>query len=593
MEDQMSDEPTAVPQRGILRIAVVASEPDHVVAQQVAAALGQLQIHVLFLDLSVSSERIKQQLGMAEVCLVFVSPAIEESRLFYDAIETAILLHREFGRPVMIPIWMGSYRRLGSPVQGLDRFQGVRWRDSEDLTDLVRELAGVLEGWPGRFEFGDDQAMSAPLRPAQLEPPSAWEGPRPLAPVLPPLPVAEPKVIGEPEHPFDAEDLDAPAYLRHGPRTSSSEPPLAPAPEHPLPSAPEPRPPSAPWGTKSHPAGLPRRYYPASPAPPQSSVPRSSAPPRISRFQRLFLWARRQVAGWRIERTTDLPEGGTVDNVNLSVTAPANLGIGQVHEVRFWAHLEAQTATVVARALAALAVLDPRKLLVKTEGPFRVARSTALEITVSIEDVVLLDRSKAIIWTGEIGCATFLVTVPAQCAAGPKPGSASVRVAGTEIAKISFVLLVGSGSTRARRVQTGINRHKTAFASYASEDRDAVLARVQGIQKVAPSLKVFTDVTSLRSGDDWERKLYQMIARADVFYLFWCRHARQSAWVEKEWRCAFQAKGIDFIDPVPLESPDFAPPPPELSKKHFNEPILAYITSSSHPPPKAKSAHGL
>jgi hypothetical protein len=247
----------------------------------------------------------------------------------------------------------------------------------------------------------------------------------------------------------------------------------------------------------------------------------------------------------------------------------------------------------VARALAALAVLDPRKLLVKTEGPFRVARSTALEITVSIEDVVLLDRSKAIIWTGEIGCATFLVTVPAQCAAGPKPGSASVRVAGTEIAKISFVLLVGSGSTRARRVQTGINRHKTAFASYASEDRDAVLARVQGIQKVAPSLKVFTDVTSLRSGDDWERKLYQMIARADVFYLFWCRHARQSAWVEKEWRCAFQAKGIDFIDPVPLESPDFAPPPPELSKKHFNEPILAYITSSSHPPPKAKSAHGL
>jgi len=30
-------------------------------------------------------------------------------------------------------------------------------------------------------------------------------------------------------------------------------------------------------------------------------------------------------------------------------------------------------------------------------------------------------------------------------------------------------------------------------------------------------LKVFTDVMSLRSGDDWERKLYQAITNADVF----------------------------------------------------------------------------
>ena len=486
----MPDEPAAALHRGRPRIAIVAAEPDQRVAQQVARALGdRFQITVLFLDLPVSSERFIEELKVAQACLVFVSPAIEQSRTFSGAIEMAILLNRKCGRPVMIPIWMGAFPQEGSPVYGLRRFQGVRWRDIEGTTGLLRELFSIV------FE-GDRTRPRTPRRETESE----------------------------------LEEL---------------EPPGSP-------------------GTGTAPPGM--REQPLWPWP--------------------FNWARRRIAGWRIEPTADLPEGRCVDDVNLSVTAPANLAAGQTHEIRFWAHLESQTDTVVARALAAMAVINPRKLFVKTEGPFRVARGASLEITVSIQDLAVLDASKAILWTGGIGCAAFLVNVPARCFVGPKAGTASVRIAGSEIARIGFLVQVGGGSARARRVRTGIKRHKTAFACYASEDRDAVLARIQGIHKAAPSLKVFTDVMSLRSGEDWERKLYQTIANSDVFYLFWCRHARQSEWVEKEWRCAFQAKGIDFIDPVPLESPAFAPPPRELSKKHFNEPILAYIGNGNHPPPK-------
>ena len=53
-------------------------------------------------------------------------------------------------------------------------------------------------------------------------------------------------------------------------------------------------------------------------------------------------------------------------------------------------------------------------------------------------------------------------------------------------------------------------RLRTAFASYASQDRDAVLARVQGIQKALPSLDVFLDVASLRSGQRWKEQLASM-----------------------------------------------------------------------------------
>jgi hypothetical protein len=103
------------------------------------------------------------------------------------------------------------------------------------------------------------------------------------------------------------------------------------------------------------------------------------------------------------------------------------------------------------------------------------------------------------------------------------------------------------------------------------------LGRIQGIQKVAPNINVDLDVVTLRSGQYWEKELWKLIPSKDVFYLFWSRNAAKSGWVEKEWKCALETRGIDFIDPIPLETPEQVPPPPELSSKHFNDWVLAYM----------------
>jgi TIR domain len=109
-----------------------------------------------------------------------------------------------------------------------------------------------------------------------------------------------------------------------------------------------------------------------------------------------------------------------------------------------------------------------------------------------------------------------------------------------------------------------------------------VIARVQGMETAWKGLRVFVDVANLRAGQHWEEQLWSQISQADVFYLFWCRHARESDWVEKEWRFALERRGLDFIDPVPLEPPEYAPPPPELAVKHFNDPWVAHISTSGH-----------
>jgi len=96
------------------------------------------------------------------------------------------------------------------------------------------------------------------------------------------------------------------------------------------------------------------------------------------------------------------------------------------------------------------------------------------------------------------------------------------------------------------------------------------------MQKARPDMDIFFDVESLRSGDDWESALRREIENRDVLFLCWSSFAKNSEWVEKEWRYALINKGLDFIEPVPLVSPSECPPPDELKSKHFNDRALLY-----------------
>ena len=82
---------------------------------------------------------------------------------------------------------------------------------------------------------------------------------------------------------------------------------------------------------------------------------------------------------------------------------------------------------------------------------------------------------------------------------------------------------------------------------------------------------------SLRSGQKFEEEIFKRIDTSDIFYLFWSKAARQSKWVDKEWRYAYINRGIDYIDPVPLQTPEIAPPPKELAEHlHFNDRTTVY-----------------
>lgn len=270
-----------------------------------------------------------------------------------------------------------------------------------------------------------------------------------------------------------------------------------------------------------------------------------------------------------------------IDMVHFSMTSPQVVKPAASFVIYIWAHLERQRDIVIQRAQEAYA---DNKISIQSKGPIKVTRGTVLSVRLKLEGLIVENPEDTILWEGEIGNATFLVKVPEGAKEGSRSGVATIYIDGMQILRLYFVIQIGPTQSKVESIPTHEARYRKAFPSYSSKDRDAVLCRIQGIQKVAPYLEVNMDVIRLRSGQYWEKELWKIIPQNDIFYLFWSKNACKSEWVEKEWRCALKTKGIDFIDPVPLVSPDEVPPPTELAGKHFNDWVLAFMRGKNASP---------
>jgi hypothetical protein len=261
-----------------------------------------------------------------------------------------------------------------------------------------------------------------------------------------------------------------------------------------------------------------------------------------------------------------------IDDVEFTITTPPTTVPGNSAVLDLWVHLEAGLDEVLERAArnAGAEGVTDRTFV----GP-RVERGAVIVATLSMPDFTVPFPENQILWNGRLEQASFTFSVAPELLAGQYPAQLTLHVNGLCIAMLSFTVAV---SDAADRSSFSVKPYRKVFASYSSKDRDAVLGRVQGMQKVMPGIEVFVDVASLRAGDKWQERIRTEIESSDAFYLFWSEDASKSEWVEREWRIALQKPGLDRIDPVPLVSPAVVPPPPELAGDlHFNDWTLAFM----------------
>ncbi|MGQ0737066.1 MAG: Hsp70 family protein [Acidobacteriota bacterium] len=287
-----------------------------------------------------------------------------------------------------------------------------------------------------------------------------------------------------------------------------------------------------------------------------------------------------QAASDRSRRRPHMP-AALSDRVHFGVSAPPNVTPAAAFLIDVYAFLEHRRAEVVDLARRAARGTE---ILFREKGPVRLARGTTLTVHLRLEGLIVDDPEDRMLWEADIGSASFPVRVPEDATPGDRPGLVTFYVDGLQVAKLHFTIAVGPVRSEVSSIDVREERHRRAFASYARKDTDQVLDILSGMQKAAAGLDVFFDRASIRSGEIWEDRLEAEVVSRDVFYLFWSAAASASTWVDREWRLALERRGLRYIDPVPLVSPEIVPPPSELARLNFDDWVLAYKRRSGPPP---------
>jgi hypothetical protein len=320
-----------------------------------------------------------------------------------------------------------------------------------------------------------------------------------------------------------------------------------------LPTPPAPAPPPLP-------AGLSRE---TTAIPPPSALPRAAARPHVI--------------------TLRVPQETPKEPVDFSVYAPYPVQAGSSFLLNVWACLPEQRAEMLERAAG-----PSRKVEVGSRGGILLPGQTPLFLRLRLDRFDLDNPMEPFAWHGQVTNITFLVSAPGHLVSGTYPGEVQLLDCGILLGKFYFEIQVAPAQAAAplppaSQAELRSEWVRSAFASYASRDRERVVQRVQGI--TAAGIEVFLDVASLRTGSEWQQQLFRAIETRDIFYLFWSRFAKASEHVEREWRTALEKKGLAFIHPIPLEDPRHALPPDELSSLHFNDIYLAILKTSVPPDP--------
>lgn len=188
------------------------------------------------------------------------------------------------------------------------------------------------------------------------------------------------------------------------------------------------------------------------------------------------------------------------------------------------------------------------------------------------KDLIVVPQVDEFCWQGEKHILNYHVRV-GENATGGRDLKFDVYVEDFRLARVWLPLEVGHEATSEPHMKT-ISSPRTAFASYASEDRPRVLDRVAALE-IHCGLHVFLDCVSMRPNAKWRELLPEMVLESDQLLLFWSKAARDSEWVNKEWRLAFGRRGIEGIEIHPLSPYNEAKLPQELADlAHGADPLM-------------------
>lgn len=176
-------------------------------------------------------------------------------------------------------------------------------------------------------------------------------------------------------------------------------------------------------------------------------------------------------------------------------------------------------------------------------------------------------------WSGTLDSLTFDARVAEDAPDTTVQMKCDAMVEGVVVAPLRMDLEVCRNTRLRERSADFKPAARTAFASYASADRDVVGHRVSALE-ISAGIDIFQDCLSLRPGEEWKTKFSEEIRRRDLFLLFWSQSAAKSPWVEWEWTTAVEEKPSEALQLHPLEPVEESLISSRLAHLHFNDPRM-------------------
>ena len=255
---------------------------------------------------------------------------------------------------------------------------------------------------------------------------------------------------------------------------------------------------------------------------------------------------------------------GAMSGVMFSIAAPLYVAAGDSFSLDVWAHAEKDLAKVVDGVATRAAESAPP------------SSGSAVQARLHIDGLEVACPDQSLSWLDGMGRSRFGVTTKPDAASGGRAGVVSIHSSGLQLARVRFLVQIGAVTQALEIIPSRQERHHRAFACFAPEDRARVHEQMKAFEKISPGVEVFLEAPALRAQRDGLSRFLEMVSSVDVFYLFWSRESAASNQVKREWRYALRLRGIDFIDAILLDSPEVAPPPPELATLHDGDWRAAY-----------------
>lgn len=302
------------------------------------------------------------------------------------------------------------------------------------------------------------------------------------------------------------------------------------------------------------------------------AVPKAAAAWMIDRWRLRGKDAVLQANTWEAPQTGVEPPP---EPVLLAASAPREAIPGDAFTARFAVYTETRERAVVTR-LAEMAGRVPNTLVrgipLTRGGHWR--RGTPVTVRATADHLLLPKAEQHFEWNGREQILSFPVTV----AQVPVPRTTvlcfEVSIADVPVAFVTLDLRIVDRVTDPREADVAGRAPATAFASYATQDREQVALCLSVLHRHDPGLDVFMDCLDLKPNATWQQELERVIPEREAFFLFWSAHAMRSPWVKWELQTVTATRGVGAVLPMPLDDPADAPPPPELAHLNFRDRFL-------------------